>query len=117
MRFTKYDSFQLSKKSEIARTYQGLGGKSTGHRANNYATVPPFKPIPPPEASTVLKPIIVGPIPIENGTSQAIPQFQSIPTSIASMKAPQAFRNALQQATNNFQVGARVGETENIIEN
>lgn len=120
--------FQVSKKSESSRMYQGLNSRL--YKSTQLSTIPPFRPIPPADSSTQLKPVksfVVGPVvavamndsrPIRNLNGDGlqivqspgvVPQFQGLPASISRLstqpvKAPQAFRNALQQATSNFQV-------------
>lgn len=110
---------QVGSKGDSARTYQGLN-RATLLRSTQLSTVPPFKPIPPADGSTPLKPVtptyIMAPVvavqmnesgPVRHavtGAMHIVPQFQSLPSSISRVKAPQAFRNALQQATSNFQV-------------
>lgn len=111
--------FQVTKKSESARMYHGLQTRGNVHRSTQLGSIPPFKPIPPADSSTPLKPVTTGyivAVPINDtrilrnpGVVPIVPQFHGLPPSISrvhtpGMKAPQAFKNALQQATSNFQV-------------
>lgn len=90
------------------------------YKSSQFTTIPPFKPIPPAEKTMPLKPLGYGIAPaFEVGINNSrplrtsmysintIPSFQSLPVSVSkiptSMKAPYAFKNALQQATNNFE--------------
>ena len=89
-------------------------------------TVPPFKPIPPavsePARQNSSRPYRLAPgSSVGIGSVEAVPPFQALPPSISRVsqqqqqqqqlmgiqvvRAPVAFRNSLQMATNHFQVG------------
>ncbi|KAJ9592689.1 hypothetical protein L9F63_015661, partial [Diploptera punctata] len=93
-------------------------------RAPAIVTVPPFKPLPPaainePSRQNTSRPYRLAPgTSVGVGSVVAVPAFQALPSSISKVsnggqqqvvgvqvvRAPVAFRNSLQMATNHFQV-------------
>ncbi|KAK6641815.1 hypothetical protein RUM44_013532 [Polyplax serrata] len=106
----------VGKKAESGRMYQGPNTRPSLPKSIKMPTIPPFKPIPPAEKSVSLKPLgypaglnVTGTRPLRQPSpflANPIPGFQTLPSSISrihsSVKAPHVFKNALQQATNNF---------------